>query len=243
LATAKGLKVRGGVSFQESGESEASEMGNQDRLWKVPPRVLARVHSKDASNLSIWNLYFHPNPLLRWMFWERLGAVMKHCRELACQSVLDVGCGGGELLLSLSKAFPRVVGLDIQIKNARALANYYRWHNVDLWEGDFLDLPCKEEYFDLVIGCDVLEHQEKLSPFVEKVVSVLKPGGSIIATVPNENFIYRLGRMLSGTCSTADHYNRPEVIFHELKGCLNDDLIFNIPFCWMPVFKLIKCRK
>ena len=218
-------------------------MGNEAKLWKIPPRVLAKIHEKDTSNLSVWNIYFHPNPLLRWIFWERLRIVMNNCQNLICESVLDIGCGGGELLLSLSKNFPRVMGLDINISNAQKLVSYYGLKNVDLYEGDFFDLSLGGTYFDLVIVCDVLEHQLSLSPFIKKVASVLNPGGRVLVSIPNENVLYRLGRLLLRIDPPKDHYNQTKVIFQELKTQFIVEKIVNIPSRILSVFKLIKCRK
>ena len=49
--------------------------------------------------------------------------------ELTGRRAVDLGCGGGELLPSLSRLYPWVWGIDLKIGNARRIVDYYQLKN------------------------------------------------------------------------------------------------------------------
>ena len=212
-------------------------------FFKIPPVTLSELHNPGASNLKVGNLYFHPNPLIRWIFWERLRTAWGLSRGIPAESVLDLGCGGGEFIPSLSRVFSRVVGVDLNTTNARKLVDYFSLENVSLVEGDFIGVSLKETSFDLVIGCDVLEHQKKLSLFLEKVRAVLKPQGRLIVCVPEEGRLYRSGRQLFRIPRPDDHYHRAPEIIRELKTIFLLEKGCYVPSRILPLYQILRFRK
>jgi 2-polyprenyl-3-methyl-5-hydroxy-6-metoxy-1,4-benzoquinol methylase len=98
--------------------------------------------------------------------------------------VLDVGCGSGCFGELLKVSFPdiEVWGvepvLDAQVVAARVLDH--------AGLGNFeaaLNLP--KENFDVIVFNDCLEHFPDHVPALALVVSLLKPGGSVVASIPN----------------------------------------------------------
>jgi SAM-dependent methyltransferase len=94
------------------------------------------------------------------------------------QTVLDVGVGLGRVL----SAFPdlRRYGMDISfgyLTEAHA-------KGIDVCYSLIEDMPYKENQFDIVVCTDVLEHVIDFNLCVTKILSVLKPGGILIARVP-----------------------------------------------------------
>jgi ubiquinone/menaquinone biosynthesis C-methylase UbiE len=55
---------------------------------------------------------------------------------------------------------------------------------------DACDMHYPDNYFDLVVAFDVLEHIEEDALVVNEIHRVLKPGGYFIITVPAFNFLY-----------------------------------------------------
>lgn len=111
------------------------------------------------------------------------------------ESLLDIGCGSGEFIQSLS-GIPGVkcLGLEFNTKAIElAKANGVNVVNLDL----YVLAKSKLESFDVICLFQVLEHVPDPRRFVETCVSLLKPGGKFIIAVPNgDSFIKHMPRHL-----------------------------------------------
>jgi len=120
--------------------------------------------------------------------------------------VLDLGCGEGRHSLGLQSISQKLavhcIGLDA---SARDLQTAQTRRN-DMFsatdspapvfiQGDGHQLPFAEHSFDHLICSEVLEHIEKLDSFLKEITRVLKPGGTLIVSVPRawpEKICWRL---------------------------------------------------
>ncbi|MCW4018840.1 MAG: methyltransferase domain-containing protein [Candidatus Bathyarchaeota archaeon] len=98
--------------------------------------------------------------------------------------VLEAGCGIGAQTLILAKNNPQtqIVSLDISsesIKTARASIDEVGYSNVSFLHGDLFSLPIKDEAFDHIFVCFVLEHLPNPKKALDCLKSVLKTGGSL----------------------------------------------------------------
>ncbi|HAX69509.1 MAG TPA: hypothetical protein DCY14_07890, partial [Anaerolineae bacterium] len=60
--------------------------------------VLAEVE-KGRLDEAAFPAYSHPNPLINWLFWQRLRKVMDYIqRPTPYEKILDFGCGSGVML-------------------------------------------------------------------------------------------------------------------------------------------------
>lgn len=114
-------------------------------------------------------------------FLERVGELQKHLKLLDAR-ILDVGCGAGYFVEASVLAGWDAQGIDIS-----ELALRYahpsirdRLHCVSLYEANF-----NETVFDVVFFGDSLEHFPDPIRVMEKTRSFLKPGGWLVADVPN----------------------------------------------------------
>jgi SAM-dependent methyltransferase len=102
----------------------------------------------------------------------------------ARRSVLEIGCGHGELVRLLRDDDVDATGIDIspeQVSIARAAG-------LPVELGDFhVRLTSSPGTFDAVLATDVLEHldKEEVLRTFDDVHTALKPGGVFIARVPN----------------------------------------------------------
>lgn len=105
----------------------------------------------------------------------------------ARQSLLDVGCGAGTLLLMLANAYPsaQLAGLDISPEMYRlaALNAKQFGYPITFFPGDIQEMPFKADSFDVVTAVHVLYHTASIPKAVEEIVRVLKPDGKVVVTV------------------------------------------------------------
>lgn len=101
-----------------------------------------------------------------------------------CLRVLDVGCGFGGLGRSLrSRGVERVFGIEINPDAISQLEGAYAGY----WFGDVeqITLPSDIEAFDCIVFADVLEHLRDPWGTLERYLQWLKPGGYVVASIPN----------------------------------------------------------
>ncbi|HEX8491216.1 MAG TPA: class I SAM-dependent methyltransferase [Pyrinomonadaceae bacterium] len=92
--------------------------------------------------------------------------------------VLDVGVGLGRVLSN----FPQLerYGMDISFGYLKEVQS----KGIEVCFAQVEEMPYKPETFDLVLATDILEHVLDLNVSCAKMLSVLKPGGILIARVP-----------------------------------------------------------
>jgi SAM-dependent methyltransferase len=121
------------------------------------------------------------NELVRWL-------VRRHAP--AAERVLEIGCGTGFVLAALRQALPaaRIAGSEL---HSRGLAAARRRHGeaVELIQMDARHCHLAGTV-DLVGAFDVLEHIPQDGDVLAEIARVLKPGGILIATVPQHPWMW-----------------------------------------------------
>ena len=155
--------------------------------------------------------YSHPNPLINWLFWQRLHKVMDYLeRDSPYEHVLDFGCGSGVMLPFLCGISTRVTAMDIdllpfeRISRQRAFPANLTVHNAR--DVTLKDLP--KTSFDIIVATDVLEHVDDLPGTLADMGNLLKPGGQLAISGPTENILYKIGRKLAGPEYSGDYHER-----------------------------------
>ncbi len=99
------------------------------------------------------------------------------------QSLLDIGCGTGDFLVTCKNNGWNVVGVEPN-KNARDLAESKL--NKQSTSTIFSDIEqLTSEKFDVITLWHVLEHVPNLETYILKLKSLLKPNGVLVVAVPN----------------------------------------------------------
>jgi SAM-dependent methyltransferase len=106
--------------------------------------------------------------------WRFLGPILP---ELG-GDLLDVGCGEMPFRFALSDRV-KYTGIDVEAAIAFGMAGDGSIH---VFDG--LTIPFPDNHFDHVLCTEVLEHAEEPGVLMLEMHRVLKPGGSLILTVP-----------------------------------------------------------
>lgn len=97
-------------------------------------------------------------------------------------SIIDIGCGGGELLQIMSKrGFSNICGLDPSDESINKLnENNIKGYLGNIFSAEKLDIG----KFDVVVSTAVVEHVYDLEGYIIKLSSLVRPGGSIVLNAP-----------------------------------------------------------
>lgn len=124
-------------------------------------------------------------------YWKKMAAprfrvqtVLEQLRHRKPSSVVDLGCGGGQLLDEVQQALPeaRLVGVDLserQIAENRAQKPDIRWLTANLeqpaeWSAD------DRQRYEAVTAIEVIEHLDHPDVFLKNARALLAPGGFLL---------------------------------------------------------------
>ena len=100
--------------------------------------------------------------------------------------VLDVACGSGYGSNYLArKGAKKVFGVDLDNKPLEIAKKFYFLPNVEFLQGNVLELPFPDEFFDVVISFETIEHLYETDKYIAEIKRVLKKDGIFICSTPN----------------------------------------------------------
>ena len=111
--------------------------------------------------------------------------LLKYINDLHKKKILEIGYGGGRLLLAASSCFSESIGIDIHKNSSIVEAEFLKRgvHNATFIQSDGSTLPLENEEIDVVYSFIVLQHVEKIEIFnayIAETYRVLKRGGIAI---------------------------------------------------------------
>lgn len=118
-----------------------------------------------------------------WWFRVRESILMSKIKKIAIGkklNILNIGCATGRSSEALSQ-YGNVTSLEYDIDCCEFAR---KKTGLEIIHGSILELPFKENEFDLVCAFDVIEHIEEDQKGVSEMVRVCKSKGAIFVTVP-----------------------------------------------------------
>jgi len=136
---------------------------NQEKYWD-------QVHQAEKSHQTT-------------RFGKRVYKILKRNINFNHKSILDVGCGKGDFLLSIKENCLKY-GVDI----SQSAVNYLKNKGIRVKRRCLPDIGFKKE-FDIITCFETLEHVENWKKTLLIIISRLKSDGYMIISVPFENRI------------------------------------------------------
>lgn len=110
--------------------------------------------------------------------------------------VLEMGCNSGGLSVMLMRKGCLLYGVDVApVMVAKAQAKGIRAKVAPAEK-----VPFEDEYFNVVIASEILEHVYEPQDLLKEARRVLKPGGLLVGTVPHDKSYN------TGLCDIREHY-------------------------------------
>jgi SAM-dependent methyltransferase len=156
---------------------------------KAPAEAQTRDRRSSKSFAMQWTIYkegdhtwFKDDAGLRKK--EFLYNLQTSPEELAGSSLLDGGCGNGELTRAVAEYGPEIVGMDFSRSVEHARRRLFERaphvaHRVHYLQGDILDFPLLPRSFDRVHTSGVLHHTPSTYRAFRSISRAVKPGGKL----------------------------------------------------------------
>lgn len=128
---------------------------------------------------------------------EKMRAIHRMAPDLPFKDILEVG-GGQSGLTRLLYPHANITNLDMDPSFANAPCNMQE--GVRFVHGDATRLEFAAASFDAVTMFDVIEHVPDDHKAMSEVLRVLKPGGYVLVSVPNENWRFPYYRFMKNMC-------------------------------------------
>jgi hypothetical protein len=104
--------------------------------------------------------------------------------------ILDIGCGSGVQLRALDIQSPGLlIGTDLN-RNALLFAKNKNLPNSEFIIADARHLPIRDRTINRIISAEIIEHLNEPELLITETHRILKNGGSIVITTPNEHSIW-----------------------------------------------------
>jgi SAM-dependent methyltransferase len=150
-----------------------------------PASHVEQVHRLFDGKAQAWPEHYQPDGRLLARLVQVTGAVERLTSPGS--AVLDLGCASGELARFLARSGYQLTGCDVSgnmLSQARQADpdHTVRWVQLDpAWQR----LPFGPATFGTVVMASVLEYMESPDTVLAECARVLRPGGTLIGTVPN----------------------------------------------------------
>jgi ubiquinone/menaquinone biosynthesis C-methylase UbiE len=111
-------------------------------------------------------------------------------------SILDLGCGEGEMTSTFSNRFECIAAADVSLTAVKC--NRQRNSNVHFCVADACDLPYADNYFDTVVCANLFEHVESPPALLKGVRRILKEKGRFVFSTPSRYRTANFRRIMRG---------------------------------------------
>ncbi|MDX2359908.1 MAG: class I SAM-dependent methyltransferase [Crocinitomicaceae bacterium] len=101
--------------------------------------------------------------------------------------ILDIGCGHGFFLeIAMQKGW-EVYGSELTEASVKECSK----KGIKMFHGELKDGPFENDFFDIIVSIEVIEHINSPQEFVDQIYKLLRKGGEFYMSTPNFNSTLR----------------------------------------------------
>lgn len=153
-------------------------------------------------------LYNSRNFLVRFVHRNRLKTIVSLLPDQSSFKILDAGCGEGHLLELLNQFNSQNEYYGVDLTQEALVKAQERCPLAHLSQADLKNIKFPDNFFDFIVCTETLEHIDDYKKVIIELKRVLKPGGRLIITFPNE-ILWTISRFFLGRrpIKVVDHIN------------------------------------
>jgi len=123
-------------------------------------------------------------------FAKRAQLIFESIARKKPKKILDAGCGRGFYTHAFTffSSIKEIHAIDINEDYLKIAQKHTKDTRVTFHKSSLYSLPFPNNYFDCIIFSEILEHLPNEAKALKELKRVLKQNGTILITVPNENF-------------------------------------------------------
>jgi uncharacterized protein (TIRG00374 family) len=183
---------------------------------------------------------FNSDMLVQRYFQRRKTEVIKNSLAMERHDVIiDIGCGSGVQLKEIGKkGYSLAIGIDVNL-NAIRFARERSLPDTEFIIADAQYLPIKSSSADKIICAEIIEHLKYPKHLVNEITRVLKHGGVVVITTPNDKSVWGIYEFLWDVFGRGRNYGETHLRFfsesdlrsnfYEFAECRTQSLFFISP--------------
>lgn len=139
----------------------------------------------------------------------RVRKILNELGDIKGKSIFDGGCEAGYFSIKLLEKGANVTAIDIveqALEKFKEKLKNTKYHPT-IKNAALQDIPFAQNKFDVALATEVLEHAPGTQKCIQELIRVVKPGGKIIITFPNEKNrkpLYPVAKFLGINTSVED---------------------------------------
>lgn len=134
----------------------------------------------------------------------RVKKILQEIKIFKNKTILDVGCEAGYISIKMAERGAKITAIDIiqeALDSFKEKLTFYPQlkKRITIKKLDARKISSKNNFFDVIVATEVIEHMPEIGKFAQEAARILKPKGKLIITFPNEQLrekIYPLVKLL-----------------------------------------------
>ena len=181
----------------------------------------------------------------------RVKKLLRELGNIKGKTVLDVGCEDGYVSVKMARLGAKVIAFDVVKPSIEKLRKKIRKHGLSIkaFVAFAQKIPLKKGSIDAIVCTEVIEHMPKREIAFAEFARVLRPGGIVVITFPNEGLrkkLYPIVRLFGINSDVEEHVTLFEYSAGQIKAMLRKHFTivrsYRFPR-FLPLTNMIVCRK